>query len=247
MRAYLLSKEKDIGIDPLTQVLGLFCFCLLSLFIRTLPVLVLYLYMPILALLFLNPHFFKARALWIEGAVFLIFSLLLCWGSMTGLNVMTVNTIRALLRFLILTAAGILIISILPICRFIDLLERLRLPFYVTFALTVALRFFPLMLREIRLIKENMYGRGAIRWGWFLHPYESGRSLFIPIVIRALKKADALALAATARGFGAPVQRSYRDNPSFGKGDFLFSLIVLSLSSFFLIFDIWARGIGRIG
>lgn len=111
------------------------------------------------------------------------------------------------------------------------------------FVLTVALRFFPLMLREINLVKESAYGRGAVRWkGFFRHPYRTFRALFIPIVIRSLKRADSLAVAATVRGFGAPVSRTSLYTLCIGWKDYLFLSVVPGISLSFLLFDIWIAG-----
>ena len=234
---------RDIDLNPLSHILGLCVFCCASLFIRSLPLLLIYLCIPLLGLFLFNPHVLKPKHILLGGLLLLAFVFLIRQGGRSCCSAEMVNTMRALVRFFIFTISGLLIVFTLPVNRFIELLEGLRIPFFIIFVLTVALRFFPLMLREINLVKESAYGRGAVRWkGFFRHPYRSFRALFIPIVIRSLKRADSLAVAATVRGFGAPVSRTSLYTLCLRWKDYLFLSVVPGISCFFLLFDAWIVG-----
>jgi energy-coupling factor transport system permease protein len=153
---------------------------------------------------------------------------------------------RAVLRLIILAASGLLFMLTTPVSRFIRSLEKMRLPFSLIFVLTMAIRFFPHCLREMELIRDNARSRGVWGRALILHPYRSCRALLFPLLVRSLKKADALALAATIRGFGGPAQRSSIRQTGFQKGDFLFLLSLLILSLSLLWVDQWLQVRGGI-
>jgi len=183
--------------------LGLILSCLTVLFLKAMPVLYLYLCIPIGIIGYLNPDFLSFKE--IQSIVF--FSLLACgclywWGrSQIPSNPEAMAAARAILRVFIFVACGLLFVFATSLPRFIRSLEKMHVPFSLIFVFTMAIRFFPLMIREMEYINDNAKNKGLGKGQWILHPCQSGRAFLFPLVIRSLKKADALALAASISSF----------------------------------------------
>lgn len=221
--------------DPRSKLLGLILFNGIVLFIESLPLLFLCLLVLTVTLICMRWNIFRSlRIGLILSLAFFIASVFLFWsGKFQSPHCPEIMaTMRAILRFIILVTSGLLFMLTTSVSRFIHSLEKMRFPFSLIFVLTMAIRFFPHCLREMELIRDNARSRGVWGWALILHPYRSCRALLFPLLVRSLKKADALALAATIRGFGGPAKRSSRQRIGFQREDFLFlfSLLILSLS-----------------
>ena len=235
------AQGKGYSFDPRLQLLGLILSCLTALFLKTVPVLYLYLFIPLGIIGYINLDFLSFKG--IQSILFL--SLLACgclywWGkSQIPSNLEAMATARAILRVFIFVACGLLFVFATSLPRFIHSLEKMRVPFSLIFVVTMAIRFFPLMIREMEYINDNAKNKGLGKGRWILHPCQSGRAFFFPLVIRSLKKADALAMAATTRGFGAPIPRTSIHKLKISTQDFLFLLSLLILLLFLLLLDRW--------
>ena len=227
--------------DPRLQLLGLVLSCVTALFLKSVPVLYLYLFIPLVVIGYLNPDFISFKGI---QSIILI-SLLACgyfywWGkAQIPSNPEAIASARAILRIFIFVALGLLFVLTTSLPRFIRSLEKMHVPFSLIFVLTMSIRFFPLMIREMEYINDNAKNKGLGKGRWILHPCQSGRAFFFPLIIRSLKKADALALAATTRGFGAPPPRTSIYKLKIRPQDYLFflSFLVILLSLFWL--DRW--------
>jgi len=237
------ESEGSCRLDPRSKLLGLILFNAIALFIVSLHLLFLCLLVLAVTLMRLKWDVFRftraglmlSLAFLAGGFLFLFLFLFGRFQSPYCLELLA--AIRAILRLIILATSGLLFMFTTSVSRFISSLEKMRLPFPLIFVLTVAIRFFPQCLREMEMIRDNARSRGV--WGWqlILHPYRSCRALLFPLLVRSLKKADALALAATIRGFGGPVQRSSIRQTCFQREDFLFlvSLLFISLSLLWVV------------
>ncbi len=89
------------------------------------------------------------------------------------------------------------------------------LPYRLSFLVFTSFRFVPLFAREIRQIAMAQRLRGARLSGAdLLHPgnwRDMFHCLMIPLLVRALKTADEVALSAEGRGFGIRPERTYFD------------------------------------
>lgn len=235
------DQEKKCLLDPRSMLLGLIIFCLTALFLKAIPILYLYLFIPLGILGYLNSDLLSFKGIHMAAFFFLpACGLLYWWGkSRIPFNPEAMATALAILRIFIFMASGLLFIFSTSLSRFIHSLEKMHIPFSFIFVLTMAIRFFPLMLREMECICDNAKSKGIGMRQWILHPCQSGRAFLFPLIIRSLKKADALALAATTRGFGSPIRRSSVKKLHFSSRDciFLLSLLILVLS--FLWLDKW--------
>ncbi len=89
------------------------------------------------------------------------------------------------------------------------------LPYRLSFLVFTSFRFVPLFAREIRQIAMAQRLRGARLSGVDLLNPHNWRDMFhclmIPLLVRALKTADEVALSAEGRGFGIRPERTYFD------------------------------------
>jgi energy-coupling factor transport system permease protein len=92
-------------------------------------------------------------------------------------------------------------------------LRSLRLPLFLYLPAVVTVRFIPGFLHDIRQISESLRIRGYSLHPLFisLHPLLSLRLVFVPVVVRALRSSEELAIAAELKGLGhAERMTSYR-------------------------------------
>jgi energy-coupling factor transport system permease protein len=83
-------------------------------------------------------------------------------------------------------------------------LRSLRLPFFIYLPATVMIRFIPSFINDVKQISQSMKTKGYNLniASLTLHPVLSMRLLFVPLVIRALRSSDELAVAAELKGLG---------------------------------------------
>ncbi len=229
-------------IDPRAKMAGLILFCLLSFFLHTVPVLLAYLSIPIIFLIFLKPSGRFFTKMEIGAGLFLSACILLYfWArAQCPIHLDGIASARAIVRVFIFTGSGLIFMLTTSSSRFILGLEKLHLPPPLIFVLAIAIRFFPHLLQEMELISNNLQGRGIGFYQWLRHPVYSGRAFIFPVVIRAIKKADTLAMAATMRGFGAPIPRTCRQKLTISTPDYLFLISLLIIGLIFFYCDRYA-------
>ncbi|MDR1039887.1 MAG: energy-coupling factor transporter transmembrane protein EcfT [Deltaproteobacteria bacterium] len=153
------------------------------------------------------------------------------------------SPILALLPFL---RMGIAVNTVLPLAfhaRLSDLvttLRRARLPGLLKLPLLITVRFVPTFLGDVVQIREavklRFRGRGGIRF-WVARPLLWWRVFFMPLVVRLIRSADELALAAELKGlspetdFGsAPLVWSKADRTALALALLFFSQSLLAWS-----------------
>lgn len=82
--------------------------------------------------------------------------------------------------------------------RMLAALSWFRVPTSLAFMTTTALRFLPLLVEEVALVRQARRYRGY-RFHWYKLPQEIG--FLLPVIAGALRKAETLAESVTARGF----------------------------------------------
>ncbi len=100
-------------------------------------------------------------------------------------------------------------------------LKGLRLPWWLYIPMVVVIRFIPDFIRDIGQINETMRTRGYRISPFFLvcHPLLTVRLLVAPILFRALRSADELAMAAEMKGIRHNVKMTTYKPNTFGKND----------------------------
>lgn len=149
------------------------------------------------------------------------------------------------IRLGVVTSAGILFTFTTSPRSLIAGLERLRIPRTLTFPLTIAIRFVPSLLKEIREIKDSLRLRG-MKPGWSLfirHPVLWYRGIFMPLTIRSITISDELTAASESRGFGNPGKRTSLREGNFKLGDGAFISTVCFVSVALFSADYYLRSI----
>ncbi len=92
-----------------------------------------------------------------------------------------------------------------PSSELLNALEKLHLPKKMIIALTLMFRYFPIFLRERRIIKESMQMRGiAMSWRT---PVRNLEYILVPQLFRCSILAEELTAAGLTRGLDAPCKR----------------------------------------
>ncbi len=109
-------------------------------------------------------------------------------------------------------------------------LKSLRLPWWLYIPAVVVIRFIPDFIQDIGQIHETMRTRGYNLTPFFLirHPLLTVRLLVAPMLFRALRSADELAIAAELKGIGHKVAMSSYRPSSFGRNDVLALIATLA-------------------
>lgn len=118
--------------------------------------------------------------------------------------------------------------------RIFSPLKRLRIPVHeLALMMTLSLRFIPILIREAERIKNAQLSRGASLEGNLLQRIQNIVPMILPLFISAIRRADDLAVAMTARNYLGGEGRTCYQRLAFGPGDFL-----LMVFSFVWVFGI---------
>jgi energy-coupling factor transport system permease protein len=118
------------------------------------------------------------------------------------------------LRLLSTALAGLTLCLSTSPERILAALVRLRLPAALAFMTMAALRFLPLVIDEVRIVRQARRLRGyRFRFvgpaGDRLGSYRSELLLLLPVVAASLRRAESLAESVTARGFDPRSPRTF--------------------------------------
>lgn len=110
-------------------------------------------------------------------------------------------------------------------------LQKLRLPFVIYLPAAVIVRFIPTFTNDIKQIWESLKIRGyrINPWTMTIHPFQTTRLLFTPLLIRALKTGDELGIAAELKGLNAQTASVKNSERSFSKKDYMAFTMTLAV------------------
>jgi len=143
---------------------------------------------------------------------------------------------------LLIWSASILTMTTLPtnlvsgIERLLRPLKRLGVPSHdLAMMVSVALRFVPTFLEEIDRIKVAQMARGAsFGSGPYIRRIRTALSLLLPIVLRAVRRADELVTAMEARGYRRG-PRTYMRELSMTRADYAAVLVMILMTGLLAI------------
>ncbi len=103
---------------------------------------------------------------------------------------------------------GIAVNTILPLAIYakmsglLSTMNRLRLPGIIKLPMLITIRFIPNFINDLKQIRQavKLRFRGKSRLFWFGHPLLWWRIFFMPLVVRLIRSADELAVAAELKG-----------------------------------------------
>jgi energy-coupling factor transport system permease protein len=186
------------------------------------------------------PNFYSLRWLFI----ILVVSTTISWmlvGSRGGAWVTRSSAILGLGRGLklgSLLAASVLFLSTTKIEEFMVGLARLRVPYRARFAITLSFRLAPLFIDSFLTVvdAESLRGLDFSRGGLFAR-MRRYVPVVIPVFMGALRKANNMAMALEARGFGMnPHPTSFIEYPVRGPDVATFLFLIGLGASYFMIY-----------
>lgn len=113
---------------------------------------------------------------------------------------------------------------------------QIRVPYRYAFAIFLALRFLPLVQREVSAVRSAHAIRGQAMKSNLLHRIKLWQRYVFTVLINGLRKAESTSTALECRGFGAYPVRTYVKTVQFNRYDlwiiFLFALLQATLIVF---------------
>ncbi|MBI2877706.1 MAG: energy-coupling factor transporter transmembrane protein EcfT [Candidatus Tectomicrobia bacterium] len=147
------------------------------------------------------------------------------------------------LRLNLLFFIGLIFLSTTRIEELTVGLQRLGLPYIVSFTLGLAFRLVPVFMDAALTIVQAQRSRGLdFGRGGLLQRLRHYLTVMIPVFMTALRKADGMAVALEARGFRAGVERTACFRYSFGGLDGLALVAVGAFDLLYLMLRAWGMG-----
>ena len=189
-----------------------------------------------LLILFLMQSAKILKKCWILLVLFSGVSVLVCFlifAYTKDVNI-SLQAAKTFIRMFSVTKAGLILAFTTSPNNLSKSLEKMKLPRAIIFVVTITMRFFPVLLKEIRQIMDSIKLRGLqLTRIYFKKP----RFIFIPLTIRMIRLSDELSATAESRGFGSFSKRTSLKEVKFGRSDYLFLLTVVVFSFTLLILD----------
>jgi energy-coupling factor transport system permease protein len=110
-------------------------------------------------------------------------------------------------------------------------MNKAGLPYRYAFAVFLALRFLPLIQREVDAVKSAHAIRGKASRSRLIHRFKLWQRYMFTVLINGLRKAEATATAIECRGFGAYPDRTYVKPVEFELRGILLVIIFVLLQS----------------
>ncbi len=130
--------------------------------------------------------------------------------------------IMPFLRMILMTNAVLVLALTSRIQLVLSSLKSLRLPGFISIPASVMIRFIPTFLNDFSQIRQTLRIRGYAIGprAFLLHPITTSRLLIAPLVFRALRSADSLAVAAELKGINTKNKITLWQNEPMHKRDY---------------------------
>jgi len=113
------------------------------------------------------------------------------------------------LRLATIAAAGLVFLTVTRVEEFALALQRLGVPFVITFAFSTAFRLVPTLLGSASTVVEAQRSRGLdLESGWIFSRLLRHLPLLVPVIVSAIRAGDLMAMALESRGFRATRRRT---------------------------------------
>jgi energy-coupling factor transport system permease protein len=116
-------------------------------------------------------------------------------------------------------------------------LTKLKVPYAFAFMLTIAIRFIPVIAKEINAVINAQRARAYEIAFSLRHPIRSMEKfvpILIPTLMLLLKRSHELALSIDSRAFRAKKKITYPKRLRFKVSDFAFSMFIIGILAFVL-------------
>lgn len=149
------------------------------------------------------------------------------WGMTLGGIMLSVTF---LLRIFTMVTASMVLTAVSSLEEWIQLLQKLKIPYEVSFIITTAIRFVPTLDRKRKLILDARKARGAdFGAKGILHWLRAQITVMVPLMMHAIFMAEALSMSMLNRGFGYARTRTNFRKLSLTTADY-WALLVISLA-----------------
>lgn len=134
------------------------------------------------------------------------------------------------LRLDTILICGIIFLSTTKIEEFSAGLNKLGLPFPISFALSLAFRLVPTFSATTETVIQAQKSRGLdLESGWIFQRVKKHVPMIIPIFIYAIRNADLLAMALESKSFGIQKDRTYYQDFKVTIADYLMLIFLVML------------------
>ncbi len=116
-------------------------------------------------------------------------------------------------------------------------LTKAGIPYRYAFAVFLALRFLPLVQREVDAVKAAHAIRGRANRSSLVHRFKLWQRYMFTVLINGLRKAEATATAIECRGFGAYPDRTYVKTVTFHASSLWLPLLFILVTAALLYFE----------
>ncbi|MFC4023559.1 energy-coupling factor transporter transmembrane component T family protein [Oceanobacillus longus] len=132
------------------------------------------------------------------------------------------------IRVLNVAALSLMFIFTTNIVHFIlSMMQQLRLPPKIAYAVLAGYRFLPMMRDEIKIIHDAHRVRGVNQAKTIKEKWNNYKRYSIPLLASAIRKAERTAMAMESKGFTGDKNRTFYRQFTIKKTDWLFPLIML--------------------
>jgi len=136
-----------------------------------------------------------------------------------------------LFRISVMVLASFVLIWTTDIRDLIVSMNKAGLPYRYAFTVFLALRFLPLVQREVDAVKSAHAIRGKASRSRLIHRFKLWQRYMFTVLINGLRKAEATATAIECRGFGTYPDRTYFKPVEFELKGILLVIIFILLQS----------------
>lgn len=126
-----------------------------------------------------------------------------------------------LIRLVTMIIASSLVTLTTPIDDFIQLFNKMKLPYEFSFVVATALRFIPTMDRKRLLIMDAQRSRGAsLERKGIIGQIKGSIPIMVPMMINSIMMANNLSMAMLNRGYGYSASRTFLKQIAFKRRDY---------------------------
>ena len=144
------------------------------------------------------------------------------WGPVTIYRESLLYAVAMGLRLDIMLICGMIFLSCTRIEEFAAGLNKLGVPFSMSFALSLAFRLVPTFAATTATVIQAQKSRGLdLESGWILARIKKHVPLLIPIFIYAIRNADLLAMALESKSFGLRKKRTSYQRSDVTRADYI--------------------------
>jgi energy-coupling factor transport system permease protein len=116
-------------------------------------------------------------------------------------------------------------------------LAKAGLPYRLAFAVFLALRFLPLIQREVDAVRAAHSIRGRAAHSGLTHKVKLWQRYIFTVLINGLRKAETTATSLDCRGFGSHPTRTYLKDVTFRAADLLLVVLTIALTIGLILID----------